>query len=71
MDIQVKTKKEKVFINGYEYWIDIEKMVLYDKEESKNGIHYENDGISIRSSHLTKDERRQLMDYLKYRLNNE
>lgn len=54
-----KSNREKVLINGYEYWVDREKMVLYDKEESNNGI-------SVWSSHLTKDESKQLMDYLKY-----
>jgi hypothetical protein len=61
-----KTKREKVFLNGYEYWLDREKQVLYDKEESTNGIHYDTDGISIWSSHLTKNERQQLLDYIKY-----
>ena len=61
-----KSNREKVLINGYEYWVDREKMVLYDKEETTNGIHYDTDGTSVWSSHLTKDERKQLMDYLKY-----
>jgi hypothetical protein len=61
-----KSSREKVFLNGYEYWLDREKQVLYDKEESTNGIHYDTDGISIWSSHLTKNERQQLLDYIKY-----
>jgi len=61
-----QSNREKVLINGYKYWIDREKMVLYDNEESDNGIDCDIDGISIRSNHLTKDERRQLMNYLEY-----
>jgi len=63
-------KREKIFLNGYEMWLDRDKLMLYDKEESNNGIHFdmsgEGDGISIFSQHLTKDEKRQLLDYIKY-----
>ena len=38
-----ESKREKIFLNGYEFWLDREKQVLYDKEESKNGIHYDSD----------------------------
>jgi hypothetical protein len=58
--------REKIFLNGYEMWLDRDKMMIFDKEDTKNGIHYDTDGISVWSSHLTKDERKQLMDYLKY-----
>jgi len=61
-----KTKREKVFLNGYEYWLNREKLVIYDKEEYKNGIYYYSDGISIKSNHLTKNEKQQLLDYIKY-----
>ena len=54
-----KIKREKVFLNGFEFWLDREKKVLYDKEEST-------DGISILSSHMTKNERQQLLDYIEY-----
>ena len=51
-------------------WLDREKLMLYDKEHSQNGIGFdiagEGDGIYIFSQHLTKDEKRQLTDYLKY-----
>lgn len=56
---RVNFGRKKVFLNGYEYWLDSEKQVFYDKEEST-------DGISIWSNHVTKDERRQLLDYIKY-----
>jgi hypothetical protein len=63
-------KREKIFLNGYEMWLDRDKMMIFDKEDTKNGIHFdiagEGDGISIFSQHLTKDEKRQLLDYIKY-----
>ncbi len=49
----------KVLINGYEYWVDKTKMVVYENDQTNNGS-------PVRSSHLTQDERRQLLDYLKY-----
>jgi hypothetical protein len=62
--------REKIFLNGYEMWLDRDKMMIFDKEDTKNGIHFdiagEGDGISIFSQHLTKDEKRQLLDYIKY-----
>lgn len=64
------SKREKIFLNGFETWLDREKLMIYDKEQSKNGIHFdiagEGDGISIFSQHLTKDEKRQLSDIIKY-----
>ena len=54
-----ESKREKVFLNGWEYWIDREKMMLYDKEESKQGI-------SLFSSHLTDNEKKQLRYYLRF-----
>ena len=54
-------KREKIFLNGYEMWLDRDKLMLYDKEDSQ-----ECDGIYIFSQHLTKDEKRQLTDYMKY-----
>jgi hypothetical protein len=63
-------KREKIFLNGYEMWLDREKLMLYDKEDSQHGIGFdvagEGDGIYIFSQHLTKDEKRQLTDYMKY-----
>ena len=61
-------KREKVFLNGYEYWLDREKQVLYDKEDAINGVYYSDDGVSIWSSHLTKNERQQLLNHIRYNL---
>ena len=51
-------------------WLDREKLMLYDKEDSQHGIGFdvagEGDGIYIFSQHLTKDEKRQLTDYMKF-----
>ena len=66
-----ESKREKIFLNGYEMWLDRDKLMLYDKESSEKGIPFdvagEGDGIYIFSNHLTADEKRQLTDYLKYR----
>lgn len=61
-----KTKIEKVFLNGYEYWLNRKKLVIYDKEEYKNGIYYYSDGISIKSNRLTNNEKQQILDYINY-----
>ena len=31
-------KREKIFLNGYEMWLDRDKLMLYDKEYSQHGI---------------------------------
>lgn len=65
-----ESKREKIYLNGYEMWLDRDKLMIYDKEESKHGIGFdvagENDGIYILSQHLTKDEKRQLLDYMRF-----
>lgn len=66
-----KRNLEEVIINGYVYWLDRDRMVLYASKDSVNGIHYDTDGISVWSNHLTKNERQQLLDYLKYGRNKE
>ena len=43
-----ESKKEKIFINGFEYYLD--NLLIYNKEDS-------NDGISIYSNRLTKNEK--------------
>ena len=62
-------KREKILLGGHEMWLDREKLMLYDKEYSQNGIGFdvagEGDGIYILSQHLTKDEKQQLANYLK------
>jgi hypothetical protein len=40
--------------------------MIFDKQESKYGTYYDTNGISIWSNHLTNDEKRQLMNYIKY-----
>lgn len=64
------SKREKIFLNGFETWLDRDKLMIYDKEESKNGMPFDvagtGDGISIYSQFLTKDEKRQLADIIKY-----
>ena len=64
------SKREKIFLNGFEMWLDRDKLMIYDKEQSKNGIIFDvagtDDGISINSQYLTKDEKRQLADIIKY-----
>lgn len=46
-----ESKKEKIFINGFEYYLD--NLLIYNKEDS-------NDGISIYSNRLTKNEKDQI-----------
>ena len=52
-----ENKKEKIFINGFEYYLDRENLLIYDKDNS-------NDGISIYSNRLTKNEKEQIKKYL-------
>jgi hypothetical protein len=65
-------KRKKIFLNGYEMWIDISKLVssrhimLFDKEDSKNGIGFDVLGSGyVNDNHLTKGEQKQLSDYIK------
>lgn len=65
-----ESSREKIFLNGYEMWLDRDKSMIYDKESSEKGIPFdvsgEGDGIYIFSNHLTPNEKRQLTDYLKW-----
>ena len=54
-----ESKKEKIFINGFEYYLDRDNLLIYNKEDS-------NDGISIHSNRLTKNEKDQIWDYIKF-----
>jgi hypothetical protein len=54
-----ESKKEKIFINGFEYYLDRDNLLIYDKEDSS-------DGISIYSNRLTKNEKDQIWDYIKF-----
>jgi len=54
-----ESKKEKIFINGFEYYLDRDNLLIYNKEDS-------NDGISIYSNRLTKNEKDQIWNYIKF-----
>lgn len=62
-------KRKKIFLNGYEMWLDVNNSTLYDKENSKHGLTFDvmgsGDTIYINSPHLTKSEKIQLTNYLK------
>ena len=59
---------EKITLNGWNYLLDREKQIIYDIGCTKNGIHFDiaNNGISIFSNHLTENEKKQILDYIKY-----
>lgn len=71
--IEVKqTKREKIYLGGYEMWLDKSRgasLVIYDKENSKNGLCVDVMGthpnIWIFSDDLTKSEKQELINYLK------
>lgn len=54
-----ESKREKFFINGFEYYLDRDNLLIYNKEDS-------NDGISIYSNRLTKNEKEQIWDFIKF-----
>jgi len=58
---EIKTMREQIFINGHIYYLDRNKMKIYENKNSN-----EDDGISVYSGHLTKNEKRQIEDYIKY-----
>jgi len=64
--------REKIFLNGYEMWIDRKdypSLILYNSENSKNGlpvdIHGAGNYIWVSSSDLTTEEKNELIDYIK------
>lgn len=58
--------RQKIQINGYDFWLDKKAMVLYDKEDSKNGLVFDVVcGHHIRCSHMTEFERNELSKYYK------
>lgn len=64
--LPINESREKISLGGYEYWLDRDKQVLHDTESSKYGTHYDSDNKSyVFSSKLTKDERKELLNYLK------
>ena len=52
---------ERVFLNGFEYQLNRDKLLLRDKNSNNDA-----DNISIYSNRLTKNEKQQLQDYIKY-----
>lgn len=56
-----KGKREKIYVNGFKWWLDREKLMLYEKENSTA-----NDGTYLFSQYVTKDERRQIINYMKF-----
>lgn len=52
--------REKIHINGYDYWLDKEEEKIYPSELSTNGVFF------MDSIHVTKDEKRQINNYIKY-----
>lgn len=49
--------KQKVWINGFEFWFD--GKALFEKESDTSGT-------SFYSSHVTPNERKQVLDQLHY-----
>lgn len=64
-----KNKREKIILNGYEYWLDrtgYPAIWLYDSENCKHGIPVDvlYDGKLIGSTDLNNKEKKELLDYL-------
>lgn len=59
----VVNKKVKISINGYEWFVDLNSnpLMIYDTEKSNNGQ-------SIYDKGITKNEREQILNYIKYDL---
>jgi len=54
-----ESKREKLSINGFEWWLDRDVLMIFDKEDSVNGV-------SIHSKHITPNEKKQIMDFINY-----
>lgn len=63
---ELNNVRKKIYINGFEWWLDINSTppMIYISEYSK-------DGFSVYSKHFTIDERKQVLDYIKYGRNEE
>lgn len=66
-----KFKREKIFLSGYEMWLDRRygaALLIFDKEDSKHGICVDAMGtyphLYISALDLTKEEKKELADYL-------
>ncbi len=53
--------REKFVLNNYETWLDRDKLKIYPYRDSE-----EEDGISIYSNHLTKQEKRQIKRFIEF-----
>ncbi len=53
--------REKFVLNSYETWLDRDKLKIYPYRDSE-----EEDGISIYSNHLTKQEKRQIKRFIEF-----
>ena len=52
----------KVMINGFEYWVNQEKQLLYDSEEK---VNKENEGVDFKF--LTQNERSQIWNQVTFK----
>lgn len=61
--------RQKIQLNGYDMWLDVNRSMLYDAEYSMHGLGFdvtgEGDNIYIFSDILTTDEKKELVDYIK------
>jgi hypothetical protein len=71
---EATTKREKIFLNGYEIWLDKSHyssrcVILCDSETSKHGVLVDIMGmypyIHVSGLHLTKVEKEQLNNHLR------
>ncbi len=62
----IDNKRKLIYLNGFEWWLDKTQSppIIYHSQDS-------NEGYSIYSAFLTRDESRQLLDYVKYGKNEE
>jgi hypothetical protein len=67
-------KREKIFLNGYEIWLDKSLyssrcVILCDSETSKHGLYVDIMGsypyIHVSGLHLTEVEKKQLNNHLR------
>jgi hypothetical protein len=71
---EATTKREKIFLNGYEIWLDKSHyssrcVILCDSETSKHGLLVDIMGmypyIHVSGLHLTEVEKEQLNNHLR------
>ena len=52
-------REDAILYEDYLYYLNREKLLIYDKDNNE-------EGMSIYSNHFTKNEREQILDYIKY-----